>query len=81
MAFKTQKEKFAFKIGFKCGKESKSNTSKNFKSDILHSCDFKIDLLQVPEIENFIYDNKNKKYAVVNRDLKNRWRLRRKKTT
>lgn len=33
MAFKTKKEKFAFKIGFKRGKESKSNTSKNSKSN------------------------------------------------
>ena len=51
--------------------------NKNIKRSMLHDCKLNIDLLQVPEIENFIYDNKNKEISKNNRDLKNRWRLRR----
>ena len=52
----------------------------NIKSNILNETKYQIDLLQVPEIENFIYNNKNLEISRENRDMKNRWRLRRKRT-
>ena len=58
-------------------RDKRYHDNKNFKREVLHESKFEIDLLQVPEIENFIYDNKNKTIAKDNRDLKNRWRLRR----
>lgn len=55
----------------------KYHDNTNIKKDILHESAYQIDLLQVPEIENFLYDNSNSSIAKENRDLKNRWRLRR----
>ena len=51
--------------------------NKNIKSDILNDSKYYINLLQVPEIENFLYNNSDTSIAKENRDLKNRWRLRR----
>lgn len=51
--------------------------NKNIKDTILTNCDYHIDLLQVNEIENFLYDNRISSIAQENRDLKNRWRKRR----
>lgn len=58
-------------------RDKRYHDNTNFKRSALHDCNYQIDLLQVPEIENFIYDNKDKEIAKNNRELKNRWRLRR----
>ena len=58
-------------------RNKKYHDNTNIKSDILHKSKYHISLYQVPEIENFIYDNKSKKIAEENRNLKNRWRKRR----
>lgn len=58
-------------------RDKKYHQNSNIKPDILHNSKYYISLLQVPQIENFLYDNKNKNIAKENRDLKDRWRKRR----
>ena len=60
-------------------RDKRYHDNTNFKRNVLQDSNFEIDLLQVPHIENFLYDNKNKEIAKNNRDLKNRWRMRRPK--
>lgn len=62
-------------------RSKKYHDNSNIKKDILKKCNYYIDLQQINEIENFLYDNKNKKIAKENRDLKNRWRERRKRVS